>query len=253
MADTVFYVYYGEPGEVAPVNPPDVWNNGFVAVWHLAQSPGPGGTGDIVDSTTGNDGTARNMQGNDLVTGQIGNGLDFDGSNDEITFSNPITGAGPHTISAWVNQRTTTSHDALVVLGNDEASQARWFYSAYIGGTVAFGFYANDRNTDTDVRTDGWSLLHWAYDGTANRLYVNGVLEDGPMPPPNGGINTQGSDGRIGNTPPGTPGFGSDMNFNGQADEIRIATVARPVEWIETEFNNQSSPSTFYTVGAETP
>ena len=252
-SNTVFYVHYGDPDQAGSLNPRDVWTNDFVAVWHLAQNPGPGGAGDIVDSTTGNDGTARNMQANDLVTGRVGNALDFDGSNDEITFDNPISGAGPHTISAWVNQRSTTSHDALVVLGNDAPSQARWFYSAYFDNKVAFGFYANDRDPDLVIVNQGWKLLHWTFDGASNRLYVDGALEYGPIAPPNGGINTQGSDGRIGNTPPGTPGFGSNMNLDGQADEVRIATTARSAEWIQTEFNNQSSPSTFYAVGEETP
>jgi hypothetical protein len=42
------------------------------------------------------------------------------------------------------------------------------------------------------------------------------------------------------------------MNLAGQADEVRIASIARPAEWIETEFNNQSNPSSFYTIGNET-
>jgi hypothetical protein len=42
------------------------------------------------------------------------------------------------------------------------------------------------------------------------------------------------------------------MNLNGQLDEVRIATVVRPPEWIQTEFNNQSDPASFYDIGPET-
>jgi hypothetical protein len=42
------------------------------------------------------------------------------------------------------------------------------------------------------------------------------------------------------------------MNLNGQLDEVRIATVVRPAEWVRTEFNNQSDPASFCTVGPET-
>jgi hypothetical protein len=34
-------------------------------------------------------------------------------------------------------------------------------------------------------------------------------------------------------------------------DEVRISNIARPVDWITTGYNNQFSPSTFYSVGTE--
>lgn len=249
--DTVFHIHYGDPALAQPANPVEVWANGFVAVWHLADDPGPGTSGGIVDSTTGNDGTAHtSMTSSDLVPGQIGNAIDFDGDDDEISFQNPISGATPHTISVWVNQRDTSSPDALVVLGNDAVNQARMFYATYIGGTIWYAFYANDNDTGIDIQNDGWTLLHWTFDGTENRVYIDGVLVEGPTMLMDG-VNTQGSDGRIGNVPPGSPGFGSNMELDGQVDEVRIATVARTAEWIQTELNNQSAPSSFYTVGPE--
>lgn len=80
-------------------------------------------------------------------------------------------------------------------------------------------------------------------------MYVDGVLAAGPMPPPQPNIDTRGDDGVIGNAP--TDDFGLDMNLDGLVDEVRIATQARPAEWIATEHNNQVDPSAFYTVGAE--
>jgi hypothetical protein len=38
--------------------------------------------------------------------------------------------------------------------------------------------------------------------------------------------------------------------LGGLIGEVRIASVARPVAWITTEYNNQYSPATFYSVGA---
>lgn len=43
-------------------------------------------------------------------------------------------------------------------------------------------------------------------------------------------------------------GFGY---LNASVDEIRISNIARSASWIKTNYNNQSSPNTFYTVGAE--
>lgn len=242
--NTVFYVYYGDPGDTNPEAPADVWTSNFVAVWHLAEQP----RNVMVNSTTGNDGTTHSsMQANDQVPGQIGDAIDFDGSDDEITFTNPIAGTTPHTISVWVNQRNTTSSDALVVLGNGTQNRARWFYGAYFGGLVAVGFFANDWETGFDIRNDGWTLLHWTYTDRDNVFYVDGVPAGTRTV--NSGVDTQGSEGRLGNAP---AAFGANMNLNGQLDEVRIATVVRPPEWIQTEFNNQSDPSSFYTVGPET-
>ena len=45
----------------------------------------------------------------------------------------------------------------------------------------------------------------------------------------------------------GGPGSLTRM-YSGQLDEVRISNIARSDEWIETEFNNQSSPGTFFTI-----
>ena len=47
--------------------------------------------------------------------------------------------------------------------------------------------------------------------------------------------------------------YGTNMGLLGTIDELRIASTARSAGWIATEFANQSSPATFYTVGAEQP
>lgn len=249
LLDTVIYIHYGDPELAQPGNPRQVWSSDFSAVWHLAQDPGPGGAGDIVDSTTGNDGTAHDsMQAGDLVAGQIGAAIDFDGSDDEITFTNPLSGGTSHTISAWVNQRSTNNDDAIVVLGNGAMNQARWLYGARAGDEVAFGFYTNDHISSINIENDGWRLLHWTYDGSTSRLYINGAQQGGSVT--SGTVNTQGNTGWIGNV--SDTDFGTNMNLNGQIDEVRIAAAVRTAEWIETEFNNQSNPSTFYTVGPET-
>lgn len=36
-------------------------------------------------------------------------------------------------------------------------------------------------------------------------------------------------------------------------DEVRISATARSWDWIKTKYNNQNSPSTFYSVGGEMP
>jgi hypothetical protein len=54
----------------------------------------------------------------------------------------------------------------------------------------------------------------------------------------------------------GSPGTGSGLFVLGGSisinlDEVRVATTARSADWIATEYNNQNSPSTFYSVSSE--
>jgi hypothetical protein len=39
--------------------------------------------------------------------------------------------------------------------------------------------------------------------------------------------------------------------WDGKLDEVRVASVARSANWITTEYNNQSAPGTFETLGTE--
>ncbi len=243
-------IHYGDPSQTVSQNPSGVWSNGFAAVWHLEQSPS-GGQGALVDSLANHPGTGIGGMGNgNLVSTTLGKGLLFDGNDDEITFSNPLSGSSPHTISAWVNQAQTNDNDALVVLGNGACGEARWFHSKYTGGAVAVGFYCDDVTGGPKIQNQGPTLLHWTYDANADtRIYRDGALDLGPVTQA-GTQSTNGTDGYIGNAP---AAFGQNMGLNGVVDEVRIATVARSAAWIQTEFANQSAPDSFYTVGAERP
>ena len=46
-------------------------------------------------------------------------------------------------------------------------------------------------------------------------------------------------------------GNGSWLYFNGALDEINVSNTARSGDWIQTEYSNQSSPSTFYALYPE--
>jgi RHS repeat-associated protein len=48
------------------------------------------------------------------------------------------------------------------------------------------------------------------------------------------------------------PESGYESYFNGTIDEVRTSKIARSADWIKTEYNNQNSPSTFYTVSSAT-
>lgn len=246
-AGTVIKVRYGDVTMATAPNAPGTFT-GYNAVWHFDDQLN---NATIADARGTTNGTGTNLGPSDSVTAQLGKGIDFNDDTEQITFTNPLTGATPHTISAWVNQGATTSNDCLIALGpGGTTNEARWLHTRFNGAEMAAGFYNNDwTSVNYDITGDGWVLVHWVFEGTnrMTRIYVNGAQVAGPFQLGNN-INTQGTEGMIGNAP---ASYGVNMGINATLDEVRISNVVRSAAWIAAEYANQSSPSTFYTVGTE--
>ena len=83
------------------------------------------------------------------------------------------------------------------------------------------------------------------YDTAGYKGYVNGLL-DGTAGVSSGGLVSNSGILVIGNDI-----WFSSRNIDGIVDEVRISNIARSADWVKTEFNNQNSPGTFYTIGSE--
>ncbi len=246
-AGTQFVVRYGDLAVAHAANAPATFT-GYQAVWHLDDALT---NTTIADARNLRNGTAVSLATADSVTGQLGRGIDFEDGTQQITFTNPLSGDESHTISVWINQRTTTTNDAIIALGNAALNQARWFHSRYNAATIAVGFYTNDfTDANEDVIGDGWVLLHWVFDmnGRKSTVYRNGVAIGAGTHNHANGINTTGTAGTIGNA--GT-GFGTNMGLNATLDELRIIDAVRDANWIAAEAANQTNPAQFYTLGVE--
>jgi hypothetical protein len=223
-----------------------VFSAGFVAVWHLEDTLS---TTTVADTLGAHAGTASSLSPTNHVAATLGWGIAFDGGAGQIQFANPLTGGGDHTISLWVAQQTTGDNDALVVLGTGACGQSRWLHGRYDAATMAVGFYCNDwANPGVNLIGAGPTLVHWVFTGNQSRIYRNGALVAGPFTHTGTAVNTQGGTGFLGNAP---GAFGQNMGAHATLDEVRIARVGRPLAWIATEYANQSSPATFYSVGPE--
>lgn len=95
------------------------------------------------------------------------------------------------------------------------------------------------------LSTGTWYYLVLSYDSTAGLIgYVNAAVDKT--------IAANGAMAAI--LGPCDVGFTNTFGtqwWNGLLDECRFASVARSADWITTEYNNQSSPGTFETLGAE--
>ena len=86
------------------------------------------------------------------------------------------------------------------------------------------------------------------YDGSASRMYLrlnNTAYSDVAQ---SGNLRQNSNNIKIGNH-----ATGGDNPFDGIIDEVRISSIARSNAWLNTEYNNQSDPATFFTLGSETP
>jgi hypothetical protein len=243
---TSFYVYYGDPAATATPNAAGVFKSSFAAVWHLDDTLPATAIADATGTHPGTPTLANTTQ----TAAKLGGGLAFTGSTDTITFTNPLSGNMAHTISVWVSQAAATHVSAILVVGTAATDQSRFLYSHFTTAVMGAGYYNDDWTTTDNLDGDGLVLVHWVLEGPngKNHLYVNGAEITG-SPTTISGINTQGTAGVIGHAP--EPAYGTNTGLLGTIDELRIATVARSAGWIATEYANQSSPSTFYTVGAE--
>lgn len=97
------------------------------------------------------------------------------------------------------------------------------------------------------MQTTAWQYLAWNWSSGNNQsLYIDGTLDTPTYTGPAHTGSISGSDRfRIGQ------GVKSPAGWDGRIDEVRLSSVIRSAPWIETEYNNQFSPATFYVLGAE--
>ena len=250
---TLIDLRYGDTATTHAPDPGMVFASSFEAVWHLDDALA---AATVADATSKRNGTAMGGLGtSDQIAAQLGGGIKFDGNDttaNQIRFTSPYAANGPHTISAWVDQKNRGGTcDTIVAMGNSATNESRWLHSFYnANNQAAIGFYGgttydwtNPQNLN--LENAGWTLVHWVYQNRESRLYKNGQLVDTRTNSQDAA--TQGTAGYLGYAP---TGWGT-CTLNGTLDEVRLATAARSAGWIATEYENQKSPQTFYTVGPE--
>ncbi|MFC2122453.1 DUF2341 domain-containing protein [Bacteroidota bacterium] len=247
--DTDIYLYYGNSGTGSQEDTYNVWDSDYKVVQHLQEiAKTGGGYNDHLDSTSNsNHGEAENGVIMDSI-GAINGANDFDGTDDVITIPNDATLdiTSAITLQACIRADSVdTSSDGFLfrrnVYGLDVADTGSGAYIKMVidvgGGLISF---QSDPGT---IAVGSWYHIVATYDGTNWIIYRNGVqIEDGFLA---GNIQTSTNDLVIGEE------YNSSFNFNGIIDEVRISSTARSAEWILTEYYNQGSPATFYTVGSE--
>ncbi len=266
--NTVVYICYANAAiSTFQGNVNGTWNSAFKAVWHYPN----GTTLSLTDSTSngrnGSNGTVAPVADIGKVDGGSSSGTINQGYSTYSDTGLP-SGTADRTISAWFGPKSvlTTDPNNYVIFygkaGTNSQAQGMNLKRTTINGCAAgtADLYVilyvgwNDDYQGTTTFCSQPSVFHYIVltftsSGTVARIYIDGAIDAS-------GSAVKGS----WNTTLNTTMFVNEADpsvFAGNCscvvDEARIANVVRSADWIATEYNNQSAPATFYTVGAEVP
>ena len=219
----------------------------------MAQQPS-GSAGDITNSVGSNNFTSVNMESGDRIGGKFTYALNFGGTDEYLNLASALITTTPHTFSAWVKIPSVDASSIVIISIGDTASEdyesmlyvssgttPQWAVSALTRGAAPNEI----ANASSAITEDAWFLAHGVWSATDNRIaYFNGG---------NSGSNTSSKTyssydtTRIGNRANSAGG----LYIIGLMSEVRISASVLSSTWISTEYNNQSSPATFYTPGVE--
>jgi hypothetical protein len=202
------------------INTNDALENGLVGHWTF--------DGDLNTQVTdrsgnGNDGYIVGSATSSMVSiGKIGQALEFDGVDDEISLENQevFDPSSAITISVWA-RRTSTDRDFLVSHGGAvSAATTNYFFEIQDDDTVRLVLSNGDTSADiisTATYLDReWHLFTGTWDGTTIRGYVDGVQFSDTQAFA-GPLNSQDDELVFGNR----SDFGS-IPFGGSLDDVRI-------------------------------
>lgn len=242
--NTYIYMYYGNSTITTNQSSSTTWSD-YHGVWHLQNNS-------FIDNSA-NAYTLTNNATTNQSPAYINDGRALSGTNqwlESATFPNLTTN---FTISGWINTADNIKQGQRMFC--DDANNTTGF-AVSIGdpGIGSLRFYSRSTNPvslDLPLNTilnDTWYYIAAVADITAKRktIYINGVSVATAAY-----TNAWGSD--VGNSSIGGEPAGSSETanrLNGKLDEIRVANAALSADWILTEYNNQNSPSTFYSISA---
>jgi hypothetical protein len=246
--DNVLYVCYGKSSITTYQGGPssNTWTNNYEGVYHL------GDTGLTVESSS-HTLTATNNSVT-TTTGKIGTGGSLNGSSAYLTagaitdFNLTVSGS----VSGWFNMGSGAS-GRNAIFGKDNFGTDRNGYFFFANQSVlklcyeladASGFQQACETTAL-ATTQAWHYGVLTWDSSNVKMYIDGSNDysaaETKVPVSNVYVLSLGSRGDA----------AADF-FNGTLDEMHLSRVARASGWISTEYNNQNSPDSFYSMGPET-
>jgi len=161
-ADTVLNIYYDEThadntayvGVIGSTPGQAVYGDNFLHAYPGGQTPG--GAGSIKDSLGTVDGTPTNMDSSNLVPAFIGKGLEFNGTDENVSFTFP---SNITTATAYIAIKATgtpAAYDGIFTPDSDIGSVAMAFIVRGESGGVSF--YRNNSGESSSLAVSDFSV-----------------------------------------------------------------------------------------------
>jgi hypothetical protein len=241
---TPIYLAYGDSGISTDGSSTTTWSNHFLNVYHFKD-----GT-----SLNVNDSTSSAINGSNhsttATTGQVDGGVGLvSASSQYISTTSGAVGTAL-TYSIWLKGTTfPNDYNGTISRGAGGTDSSAIFVKSSGKLYCVIGCVSGTPNFDGTgshtLSTGTWYYLTLTYSSAAGMIaYVNAASDQTVAAA--GNVTTTQID-----TDFGRQRATATRYFNGVFDEIRNADVARSADWITTEYNNQSAPGTFATLGTE--
>jgi hypothetical protein len=252
-ADKLIFMYYGNLSSPDQQNANATWTNGYQAVWHLNEW---NGASYLMNSALNDHhGTPNGTPLN--AAGKIDGARTFS----NVGYSNVAIGNSGALFNGW----SQFSFEFWIY--PDYASDAFWetqgedgflygnFGPVRLGrvrrftwdavGTGELQIDVQFANAGTQFVADyinrsAWNHVVHTYQGSDYLVFFNGVEVYRDVFP-NDSLSTAAYYMLLGHDTP-------DSALNGSLDEVRMSSVGRSSEWIQTQYANQNSPATFCSV-----
>jgi len=259
--DTVFYILYSNSSVTTDQsNQHGTWDSNYKGVWHFPD----GGTLSMVDSTSNvNNGTGINSP--TATNGQINGAVSIVYSSSQyidVGTSSSLDITGALSVEFWGHRNTGSAINDNRVISHftDGPPSSGWEVLAQAtGGTELYQLQQGNGTGSGGNAGSGYSLANGAnstindvnvhmvftFDGTNTTV----VYQNGSTVRTLTNFSTTGSPG--GHTYIGNNVGSPTKYWNGWLDEIRVSNTVRSADYVTQAYNNQNSPSTFYTVGAQ--
>jgi len=254
-SDTLIYMYYGNSFCSNQQDIKRTWDSHYLGVWHMSDI-----SDSIKDSTNHRNGVSY---GNPkyLQNGKIHKCIYFDGDGDFFDISDDIYEFANDdvTIETWINiDENRNEYESIIYFGDTDWYPDIWLHKSRSGinqGRLAQTVYmtSTEGNLAKSDSSGAELINHWisasgiiCYSDNELKLFIDGDQQ----------IDTDTCldyDIGSGNHFVGRIGYsvGSDEFMKGYIDEVRVSNIKRDAQWIKTEYNNQNSPSQFFSIGQE--
>ena len=256
-ADIVIYMYFDNSSITSSQeNKTGVWDSNYRGVWHLKET-----SGNQNDSTSnGNNISTINVAQEGTATGQIDGADSFNGTSNYASVPLDLSGTNVITVSFWLNWTAYADNDQLAMefTPNYNNSTGGFLIDPNSGSFPGNFEISLHGNAGYNVRyisrpsAGAWHYYTVVFDKSQPAASEVTVYVDGGQPSATLAYSANNTNNFANSTLYFMSRAGAYLFGAGTLDEARISNTTRSAGWIATEYNNQNSPATFYTVGSRT-